>query len=346
MKWNDPGVLGLIFLLPVLLVLAYFRMHQGLKKMAQIFKLQMASLFRDSISLPHRYSKWALRCAVLLFMIFALARPQVGQSQQSIKAEGFEIFLALDVSESMLAEDILPSRLEKAKIDLSRLVDQLGGHKIGIIAFAGAAAVISPLTQDTAAVKMYIESLDTQTISSQGTQFQAALEAADSAFERGSANTDQMSGITKVLLIASDGEDHEKGAIEKAQELTKKGIRVFTVAYGTEKGATIPARDIRGFLKGYKKDRQGQTVLTTVKGDALKALAQAGQGYFTFATSDSTFVNALAKELDQLKKAQFETQMQVQYDERFQIPLLIAFLLAFFEMIISDRRRTLARKVT
>lgn len=310
MKWFDPEVFVFLFIIPLLVISAYFRLKQGLRQLAKMFRLNVADLWKNSLSISQRYLKWALRCGVLFFLLTALARPQMGQSQQSIKAEGFEIFLALDVSESMLAEDILPSRLEKAKIDLARLVDQLGGHKIGIIAFAGSAAVISPLTQDTAAVKMYIESLDTQTISTQGTQFQAALEAADSAFERGSANTDSMSGITKVLLLASDGEDHEKGAVEMARELAKKGIRIFSVAYGTEKGASIPARDPRGFLKGYKRDRSGAVVVTTVKGDALKALAKEGQGFFTFATSDSAFVNELSRQLDQLKKAQFETQMQ------------------------------------
>jgi Ca-activated chloride channel homolog len=215
----------------------------------------------------------------------------------------------------------------------------LGGHKIGILAFAGSAAVISPLTQDIAAVKMYIESLDTQTISTQGTRFESALDAADSAFERGSANTDTLSGITKVLLIASDGEDHEKGALDKAKKLTEKGIRIFSVAYGTEKGGTIPQRDARGFLRGYKKDRSGNPVITAVKGDALRALAKEGQGFFTFATTDSAFIKDLASQLDLLKKAQFETQMQVQYDEQFQIPLLIALLLGLIEILMTDIKR-------
>jgi Ca-activated chloride channel family protein len=339
MKWADPGLLVLILLLPLLPLIAYWRMKSGFKKLSTLFRLQLISLWKDNLSLPHRYTKWTLRVLVLLFLILTLARPQIGESQQAIKAEGFEIFLALDVSESMLAEDLLPSRLEKAKIDLSRLVDQLGGHKIGILAFAGSAAVISPLTQDVAAVKMYLESLDTQTISTQGTRFESALEAADSAFERGSANTDTLSGITKVLLIASDGEDHEKGALEKAKKLTEKGIRIFSVAYGTEKGGSIPQRDVRGFLRGYKKDNSGNPVITTVKGDALRALAKEGQGFFTFATTDSAFIKDLGNQLDQLKKAQFETQMQVQYDEQFQIPLLIALLLGLIEIVITDIKR-------
>jgi Ca-activated chloride channel family protein len=339
MKWDQTSLFYLILLVPVFFVAAFFLQKWSHAQFKKVFGLTLENLWKNQIHWTLRYWKWALRCTVLIFIILSLARPQMGKSEQAIKSEGFEIFLALDVSESMLAEDIRPSRLEKAKIDLSRIVDGLGGHKIGIIAFAGSAAVISPLTQDIAAVKMYIESLDTQTISTQGTEFETALTAAESAFERGSANTDEKSGITKVLLMASDGEDHEAGAIEKAKALVKKGIRIFTVAYGTEKGGTIPVRDIRGFLKGYKKDRSGQTILTTVKGDALKALAQAGQGFFTFASTDSSFVSLVIEELDQLKKAQFDSEVQVQYDEKFQIPLLIAFLLALIEMLLADQKK-------
>lgn len=339
MKWDQAEILYLILLIPLLFLAALTAQKWSHAKIQKVFSTSLEYLWKNQIDWSLRYWKWALRCAVLTFLAVALARPQVGKSEQAITSEGFEIFLALDVSESMLAEDIRPSRLEKAKIDLSRIVDGLGGHKIGIIAFAGSAAVISPLTQDIAAVKMYIESLDTQTISTQGTEFETALNSAESAFERGSANTDEKSGITKVLLVASDGEDHEPGALEKAKLLVKKGIRIFTVAYGTEKGAAIPVRDIRGFLKGYKKDRSGQTILTTVKGEALKALAQAGQGFFTFASSDSSFVSQVVEELDQLKKAQFESEVQIEFDEKFQIPLLLAFLLAIAEMWLADLKK-------
>lgn len=339
MKWDQSQYLYYLFLIPLFYVLSLFLQKAALKKLKKHFAISLHYLWENSISWTARYWKWALRCLTLGFILIALARPQLGQSEQAIKSEGFEVFLGLDVSESMLAEDIRPSRLEKAKIDLNRLVDNLGGHKIGVIAFAGSAAVISPLTQDIAAVKMYIDSLDTQTISTQGTEFEAAINAAEGAFDRGTSNQDEQSGITKVFLIASDGEDHEKGALEKAEALVKKGIRIFTVAYGTEKGGTIPVRDVRGFLKGYKKDRSGQTILTTVKGDALKALAKSGQGFFIFSRADSTFVTEISRELDQLKKTQFESEMQIQYDERFQIPLLIAFLLGLLELFISDRKR-------
>lgn len=337
MKWDSPEYLYFIALIPLLWILAWLSQKQGWKRLRKHFGGQLEALWKGNISLVGRYWKWTLRALVLASLLAALARLQLGQSQESIKSEGFEIFLAIDVSNSMMAEDLRPSRLEKAKIDMNRLVDKLGGHRIGIIAFAGSAAVISPLTQDVAAVKMYIDSLDSQTISSQGTNFEAAVNTAEQAFERGGAGEGVV--VTRVVILASDGEDQEPGALDKVGELQKKGIRIFSIAYGTEKGAPIPTRDRMGFLKGYKKDNTGQTILTTVKGEALKALAEKSQGYFAFATMDSSFVPDVIKELDKLEKKQFESEFQVQYDEKFQIFLALAFIFALIELAIADAKR-------
>lgn len=337
MKWENPFLLYWIMALPLLWVAAFLSQKQGWLKLEKVFPTSLQELWKKQVSLTARYWKWTLRVVFLGLLLAALARLQLGQSQQAIKSEGFEIFLAVDVSNSMMSEDLRPSRLEKAKIDLARLVDNLGGNKIGVIAFAGSAAVVSPLTQDLAAIKMYIESLDPQTISSQGTNFEAALTTAGDAFERGGAGDD--SPVTRVVLLASDGEDQEQGALDKVSELQKKGIRVFAIAYGTEKGGAIPERDRMGFLKGYKKDKGGQTVLTTVKGEALRALAEKSMGYFTFATMDSSFTLDVVKQLNALEKKQFESEFQVQYDEKFQIFLLLAFIVGCLEMLIVDAKR-------
>ncbi len=336
-KWAHPEFLFYIIFLPLLWIIAWYSQKQGWKKLQKHFGGSLQELWKSNLSIISRYWKWGLRVGFLSLLLLALARPQIGQSSEAIKSEGFEIFFAIDVSNSMLAEDLRPSRLEKAKIDLNRLADNLIGHRIGVLAFAGSAALISPLTQDIAAVKMYLESLDSQTISSQGTNFEAVLTAAENAFESGGMGED--SAVTKVLIIASDGEDQEENALEKVAELRKKGIRVFAIAYGTEKGAPIPERDRMNFLKGYKKDNKGQTILTTVKGEALKALAEKSQGYFTFATLDYSFITAVLKELNTLEKKQFESEFQVQYDEKFQIFLILAFVLGLIELFIADTRR-------
>jgi Ca-activated chloride channel family protein len=188
-------------------------------------------------------------------------------------------------------------------------------------------------------LKMYLDALDTNSVSTQGTSFQDALKIAKDAFDRGGVSTDETLKVTRVILIASDGEDHEPGALEEAKKLVGDGIRIFTVAYGTEKGGAIPVRDGMGFLKGYKKDRSGQTVITTVKGDALRDLAAAGKGSFYFATFGGDQVKHLVEDINHLEKTQFDTTMAVQYEERFQIVLFMGIIIALIELFIGERRR-------
>jgi Ca-activated chloride channel family protein len=270
-------------------------------------------------------------------MIVALARPQMGDSKQEIKAEGIELVFVVDVSDSMLAEDVRPNRLEQAKTELSKLIDLMPGNKIGIVAFAGSAAVMSPLTTDPSSLKMYLESLSPASVSSQGTNFQAAIEEAAEAFKRGGVDPDETVKVTRVILIASDGEDHEPGAVAAAEKLTKEGTRIFSLAYGTEKGAPIPVRDAMGFMRGYKKDKAGQTVLTTVKGDALQALAEAGKGSFYHASFGGSHLQKIVSDIDKLEKTQFESEIATQYDERFQIFVFLAIMIALFEILLGER---------
>jgi len=255
-----------------------------------------------------------------------------------VKSEGVEIIFAVDVSESMLAEDVKPSRLAQAKTELSRMVDMMPGNKIGVLAFAGSAALLSPLTNDPGAIKMYLDSLETDSVSTQGTNFQEALTTAKEAFEHGGVSTDETVKVTRVILMVSDGEDHEPGALEEAKKLADEGIRIFTVAYGTEKGGAIPERDGMGFLKGYKKDRSGQTVITTVKGDALRALAEAGRGGFYFATVGGNQTKQLLEDISKLEKTQFDTTMATQYEERFQWFLFLGIVIAMIELVLGERR--------
>jgi Ca-activated chloride channel family protein len=245
---------------------------------------------------------------------------------------------AVDVSESMLAEDVRPSRLEQAKTDLSRLLDRMPGNRVGVIAFAGSAAVLSPLSNDPNAIKMYLESLSPSSVSSQGTSFEEALKLAVDSFKRGGVANDDTTKVTRVILIASDGEDHEPGAIEAAKKLAESGVKIFTLAYGTEKGGPIPMKDGMGFWKANKKDRSGQTIITSVKGEELRALAAAGEGSFYFATYGSDYIKNVASDLEKLEKAEFESKMAVQYEERFQLFLLIGILLGLVELFLGERR--------
>lgn len=337
-RFENVSAFHYLWLIPVVLISGYYFNKRAQAKISRAVGTRLYPFLSSSVSLPKRRIKTFLQVAAVFFFVLALARPQMGQSSQEIKSEGVELVFAVDVSDSMMAEDVKPSRLAQVKAELSRLVDQMPGNKIGVVAFAGSAALLSPLTTDPSAVKMYLDSLDPTSVSSQGTNFQQALEISDEAFKRGGVS-EEGARATRVILIASDGEDHEQGALDQAKKLVDSGVRIFTLAYGTEKGGTIPVRDGMGFLKGYKKDRSGQTVLTTVKGDFLRSLAEAGKGSFYYATFGGEQVKLLTEDISKLEKTQFDTSMAVDYDERFQGLLLLGIICALLELLLGERRQ-------
>ncbi len=243
----------------------------------------------------------------------------------------------LDISTAMLAEDVKPSRLQFAKAELTRLFDMMSGDKVGLVGFAGSALLLSPLTNDISSLKMFLDSVSPFSVETQGTDFKKALEEASKAFERGGTEDDDRAKTTRVILVLSDGEDQEKGALELAKKLTGEGFRIFTIAFGTERGGLIPVRDERGFLRGYKKDRTGKEVMSQVKGDFLKELARVGQGAFHFATFGGNEARQMKADLDKLQKAEFASSMATQYEERFQLFLALALLFFALELLIAEQ---------
>ena len=338
-RWESPENLWLLVLVPLLWLAWWIQSRRSQKQLQLAFGNKATPFLSASISMTKRRWKIFLRGLSFACLLLALARPQFGDSKQEIKAEGVEIVLLADVSTSMLADDLRPSRLELAKVDMHKLVELLAGNKIGLVAFAGSAALLSPLTTDPGSLKLFIDSLSVNSVSSQGTNFQMALAEAKGAFERGGNTDGDSSRVTKVVVIISDGEDHEPGAIEAAQKMVDEGVRIYALAYGTQKGALIPERDSLGYLKGYKKDRKGQPVMTTVNGEALQALASAGQGQMFFAAPGADYLQKLQAEVGRLEKTQFETKLAVQYDEKFQVLLIFALLFGAFELLLTDRRR-------
>jgi len=340
LRWANTDAFYLL-LVVALLVAAYFYFEKSSQlRLNKAFGNKVAAYLAQSASLVKRRLQMFFQAAALILFIVALARPQAGESQQEIKSEGVELLVLADVSESMLAEDVKPSRLQQMKIELSKLLELMPGNKIGIIAFAGSSTLLSPLTTDPNALRMYIDSLDVNSVSSQGTNFETALNYAKEAFEKGGVTQDDASRTTRAVLVVSDGEDHEEGALDAAKKLAKDGIRIFTIAYGTEKGGAIPDRDPYGNATGFKKDSSGQPVLTQVKGDFLKSMAQAGEGQFYFAYFNGDHLRRFVDDLGQLEKTQFQSSMLTQYEEKFTWPLLAGLILLFISFLISDRKST------
>lgn len=338
MRFENHAAFYFLWLLPTLWLLNWFFARRSAARIAAQVGNRLYPFLTSSVSLRKRRLKSILQSVAIFFFVLALARPQMGQSMQEVKSEGVELIFVVDVSESMMSEDVRPNRLEQVKTDLSRLLDLMPGNRVGVMAFAGSAALLSPLTNDPNATKMYLESLSTTSVSTQGTSFEEALRLAADAFKRGGVSEDDTSKVTRVILIASDGEDHEPGALEAAHKLAEQGIRIFTLAYGTEKGGPIPIKDGMGFWKSNKKDRSGQTVITSVKGDELRALASSGEGSFYFASNGGNHIKSLADDLTKLAKSEFESKMAVQYEERYQWFLILGILCAFAELFLGERR--------
>lgn len=337
-RFENMAAFNYLWVIPFIVVLGYFFDRRTKLRMQSAIGSRLYPFLASSVSQKKRILKNLLQLTAIFFFVLALARPQMGESQLEVKSEGVEIIFAVDVSESMMSEDVKPSRLEQAKAELSRLIDLMPGNKVGVVAFAGSAVLLSPLTNDPGAIKMYLESLEPNSVSSQGTNFMEALKVSKEAFLRGGVSTDEVVKVTRVILLASDGEDHEQGALDEAKKMVDEGVRIFSLAYGTEKGGAIPVRDGMGFLKGYKKDRQGQTIITTVKGEALRALAEAGQGSFYFAVFGGDQTKMLVEDIAKLEKTQFDTTVATQYEERFQMLLLVGILIAFLELFLGERR--------
>jgi Ca-activated chloride channel homolog len=338
-RFAHPTVFWLLLL--VLLMGLYFLIssRRNEKHLLKIFGPKMVDFFLAGFSRAKRNWKAFLCLATLSLMIVAMARPQMGKGQQQITSQGVEIMMVVDVSNSMLAEDVKPSRLGHAQKEMSRLLDLLGGDKVGLIAFAGSAVLLSPMTTDKSALKMFLESMSPASVETQGTEITKALQEAQSAFQRGGEEAGPNQKMTRVVVLISDGEDHEEGAIRQAQDMAKEGIRIFTMAFGSERGGKIPKRDGRGLLKGHVKDKQGQDVITKVNQELMRQIARAGEGSFYHVTFGGSQMKNLKEDIDKLEKTEFDSLSSESFDERYQLPLFLAFLLGLAELFIGTRRR-------
>ena len=260
----------------------------------------------------------------LLFLIIALARPQKLDQMLSKKTKGLEIILMTDVSQSMLASDVKPSRLDVMKAQLSRFVEaSQGQHRIGLIAFAGSAFFIAPLTQDLNLIQNYISSLSVHTVSHQGTNFKVALEKVEKAFQGGSV---QRPEVSRVLIIASDGENHETGALDQVSLLRSKGIHIFTLGFGTQKGGIIPLAE-----KG--------EVVSQFKPRSLKEFAKIGKGVFYHVHSSSDIVSQLNQDLNKLKQFSFSEKRFLNHQELYMYFLALSLLFLFLYFLVSEVKR-------
>lgn len=339
--WRFESSQYLIFLLlvPLFLALFFFFVQRWKRVTEKTFGARVVPYLVQNYSTSK--ALWKMICYVLAltFMILAWARPQSAKGQMEVKSEGVEVMVLVDVSRSMLAEDVRPSRLDHAKKEIMSLLDMLGGDKVGLIAFAGSSVLLSPLTVDKSALKMFVEGLSPNSVETQGTEIGRALTEAKEAFLRGGVEAGETSRVTKVVILISDGEDHEKGAEAVAKELTENGIRLFTMAFGTEAGGKIALRDPNGQLRDYLKDKSGQPVVSKVNGEFLRTLSKIGQGSFYHVTFGGDQMKSLKEDMDLLEKAEFDTMTATSFQEHFQLFLIAALIFALVELILGNRKK-------
>ena len=271
-----------------------------------------------------RVAKRALVLTALCLMVIALAQPHFRKKETLVERMGVDVLIAIDVSNSMLSRDIAPSRLEKAKLELTGLVNKLRGDRIGILAFAGEAFIQCPLTLDRSAVKLFLSTVNPNLVTLQGTSLSAAIEGALKAFPKEKGG--------KSMILLTDGEDHEGDIAEAAKRATKAGVKIYTIGIGTPDGRTIQLAD--GSLK---KDRAGRPVLSKLDEGVLKAIAKETGGRYYRSSRGELEIDAIARELKGLAQKGFQNEWSIEYEENYQPFLLLAFLLLLFEMAVSER---------
>jgi Ca-activated chloride channel family protein len=244
--------------------------------------------------------------------------------------------LVLDVSNSMLAEDIQPNRLERSKMAISNLVDKLDGDRIGIIIFAGRAYKQLPLTTDYSAARLFLSAVDTKIVPTQGTAIGSAINMAAESFDEKEHN--------KAIIVITDGENHEDDAVGAAKEAIEGGTMVFTIGMGLPEGAPIPVYDNYGSRSGFKKDREGQTVITKLNEDMLRQIAAAGGGAYARANNATTGLRKIFEDISQIEKKEIETKQFTDYEDRFQIYLAAALLFLIIELLIATRKSSWAQR--
>ena len=333
LRFEDPIYLWMLLIIPIL-VLVRFIVWQ--KRKRNLRKFGDPSLLKEMMPDVSKYRptiKFCLLLSAITILIFMIARPQVGSKISHEKREGIEVLIALDISNSMLAQDVIPSRLEKSKLLIEDLVDHFTNDKVGLVVFAGDAFVQLPITSDYVSAKMFLQNISPSLITTQGTDLARAISLSQSCFT-------QREHIGRAIIVITDGEDHEGGALEAAREAYKKGINVFILGVGTSKGAPIP--DGNG---GYLKDNSGQTVLSALNEQMCQQVAKAGNGVYIHVDNTSDAQERLNKELSKLQSGISDTVVYSEYNEQFQIFGIILLLLLIVETILLESRNPLFKQI-
>ena len=333
-RFEDPIYLYLLALIPLLALIRFFMVHQQKKRLRKFGDPELVRQLMPNVSRFRPMVKFYLLLGALALLIVVLARPQLGTKISHEKRTGIETIICMDISNSMLAEDVTPSRLDRAKMMVENLVDHFTNDKIGLIVFAGEAFVQLPITSDYVSAKMFLSSINPSMLSTQGTDIAAAITMASHSFT-------QEENIGKAIIVITDGEDHEGGALEAAKEAKERGMNTYVLGVGSPNGAPIPTG-----TGDYMKDNSGQTVMSALNEDMCRQLADAGSGAYIHVENNSNAQEQLDNELDKLAKKETSSTIYSDYDEQFQAVAIIVLLLLILEVCILEIKNPMLKNVS
>ena len=332
-RFESPIYLYLLALIPLLVLIRFVAMRRRKKMLRRFGDMELLRQLMPDMSRLRPVVKFTLMLTALALLIIMLARPQMGTKISQEKRNGIETMIALDISNSMLAEDVAPSRLMKSKMLVENLVDNFTNDQLGLIVFAGNAFIQLPITSDYVSAKMFLQNISPSLIATQGTNISEAIRIAVNGFS-------QQEDVGRAIIVITDGEDHEGGAVEMAREAKKKGMRVFVLGVGSPKGSPIPTGD-----GGYLTDNTGSTVMSALNEQMCMQIAEAGGGSYIHVDNTNAAQEKLNGELARLQKGEIQTTLYSEYDEQFQAFGILALLLLIIEICILESKNPLLKNI-
>jgi len=331
LRFEEINYLYLFLSMLLILLSNIYFFYWRSKSLKQFGDKQLIKRLQIGQSTFRKNFKNLLRIFCIIFIIIAFANPQIGSEIEEVKRKGIDLMIAIDLSNSMLVEDIKPNRLEKSKRAISELLDQLSGDRIGLVVFGSDAFIQLPITTDYSAAKLFLSSVNTKTISSQGTEIGKAIDKCLSSF-------DFENSQNKSIIIITDGENHDDFAIESSKKAKEKGVLIHTLGMGLEQGGPIPIKDKRGNNVSYRKDKSGNTIISKLNELMLMEIAQSGGGKYIRANNSRAGLQELINEINRLEKKEIGTMEFTNFKDRFQFFLIIALILLFLDLVILERK--------
>ena len=331
-RFENPQYLYLLAAVPLLAILYYYSNYRKRKRLMQYGDPSLLKDLMIDVSVWRPQVKMWLALLALASLVIAAARPQFGTKIDTTERSGIEAIIAMDISNSMLANDVRPSRLDKAKMLVSNMVDDMKDDQVGLIVYAGEAFVQLPITNDYVSAKMFLDGIDPSLISLQGTDIRTAIDLGMKSFT-------QKKDVSRAIFLITDGEDNEGGAVEAAREAARKGIRVYVLGIGSPEGAHVP---IPGTTQ-YFIDEQGNPVLSRLNEEMCRQIAHAGNGAYIYVDNSSSAQRELSKYVDKLAKAKLESQVYSEFDEQFQGFLILALVFLLLDIFQLERKNHLLR---